>query len=118
MEGINLAQALIERGYASLHFTAERSKYLGILKQAEDKAKQEKLKVVFVFVRQYGTFCFIRVVNTCATFDMDSCRYLIAKQILFRFRFGKIMRRRQQKKKLKKLMKLWVNVCQLIKVSL
>lgn len=51
MEGINLAQALIERGYASLHFTAERSKYLGILKQAEDKAKQEKLKVVFVLVR-------------------------------------------------------------------
>lgn len=41
----NLSVALVEEGYATVHPTAEKSEYYKQLKNAEDGAKQKKLRV-------------------------------------------------------------------------
>ncbi|XP_066992984.1 staphylococcal nuclease domain-containing protein 1 [Anabrus simplex] len=45
IDGVNLSVALVEQGYASVHFTAERSEYYRALKAAEDAAKERKEKI-------------------------------------------------------------------------
>ncbi|CAG2063080.1 unnamed protein product, partial [Timema podura] len=43
VDGTNLSVALVEEGYATIHFSAERSEYFRSLKAAEDSAKAKKL---------------------------------------------------------------------------
>nr|CAD7439287.1 unnamed protein product [Timema bartmani] len=44
VDGTNLSVALVEEGYATIHFSAERSEYFRSLKAAEDSAKAKKLR--------------------------------------------------------------------------
>ena len=48
VDGKSLSEELIEQGLASVHFTAERSRYFGTLSRAESAAKEEKLKVKYI----------------------------------------------------------------------
>lgn len=43
IDGVNLSQALVERGLSKVHFTAERSSYFSALSEAERKAQEQKL---------------------------------------------------------------------------
>lgn len=44
-KNINLSVALVEEGYATVHFSAEKTEYFRVLKQAEDKAKARRKRV-------------------------------------------------------------------------
>jgi len=44
VENMNLSVALVQDGYATMHPTADRSKYFRELKNAEDSAKQSKVR--------------------------------------------------------------------------
>lgn len=50
--GINLSEALVENGLASLHFTAERSGHYNALLAAENKAKKAKKNIWANFVEE------------------------------------------------------------------
>ncbi|CAI2334758.1 unnamed protein product [Caenorhabditis sp. 36 PRJEB53466] len=50
--GINLSEALVEQGLASLHFTAERSGHYNGLLAAENKAKKAKKNIWANFVEE------------------------------------------------------------------
>jgi len=45
VDGTNLSVALVEQGFASVHFTAEKSQYFKALQVAESKAKTAKLGI-------------------------------------------------------------------------
>lgn len=44
-DNTNLSVALVEEGYATVHFSAEKSEYYRVLKQAEDKAKSKRKRI-------------------------------------------------------------------------
>nr|QBI71268.1 ebna2 binding protein P100 [Carausius morosus] len=44
VDGTNLSVALVEEGYANVHFSAERSEHYRALKNAEDSAKDKRLR--------------------------------------------------------------------------
>nr|QBI71273.1 ebna2 binding protein P100 [Eurycantha calcarata] len=44
VDGTNLSVALVEDGYANIHFSAERSEHFRALKNAEDSAKAKRLR--------------------------------------------------------------------------
>ena len=50
MEGKNLSVALVEEGFATMHFTAERSSHYREISKAEENAKRKKDKVKFILV--------------------------------------------------------------------
>jgi hypothetical protein len=42
---VNLSVALVKEGFASVHRTGEKSQYATLLKEAEDSAKQQRLRM-------------------------------------------------------------------------
>jgi len=44
-DNTNLSVALVQEGFANMHFTADRSAYGNMIKNAEDNAKKEKKKI-------------------------------------------------------------------------
>ena len=51
VEGVNLSLALVEKGLAKVHFTAERSPYYNEMLKAEATAKENKLNVGHNIIR-------------------------------------------------------------------
>lgn len=45
VDNINLSVALVKDGFASVHRTGEKSQYAALLKEAEDSAKQQRLRM-------------------------------------------------------------------------
>ncbi|XP_028130612.1 staphylococcal nuclease domain-containing protein 1 [Diabrotica virgifera virgifera] len=45
VDNVNMSVALVKEGFASVHFTGEKSQYASLLKSAEDSAKSEKLRI-------------------------------------------------------------------------
>ena len=45
VDAVNMSQLLLEKGLSRLHFTAERSSYYRALQQAEENAKNKRIKV-------------------------------------------------------------------------
>ena len=61
VDGVNLSVALVEEGFAKVHFTAERSSHFKALQHAETKAKDSKLNVSL-----FSSVCRWRVYYTCS----------------------------------------------------
>ncbi|CAG0887351.1 unnamed protein product, partial [Darwinula stevensoni] len=55
VEGKNLSVALVEEGFASVHFTAERSKYYSPLTVAQSNAKEKREKIWMGYEEQPET---------------------------------------------------------------
>ncbi|XP_056643670.1 staphylococcal nuclease domain-containing protein 1 [Diorhabda sublineata] len=45
VDNVNMSVALVKEGFASVHFTGEKSQYASLLKSAEDSAKAQKLRI-------------------------------------------------------------------------
>ena len=45
VDNVNLSVALVKEGFASVHRTGEKSQYATFLKEAEDSAKQQRLRM-------------------------------------------------------------------------
>lgn len=45
IDNINLSVALVKEGFASVHRTGEKSQYATLLKEAEDSAKVQRLRI-------------------------------------------------------------------------
>ncbi|CAH1366960.1 unnamed protein product [Tenebrio molitor] len=45
VDNVNLSVALVKEGFASVHRTGEKSQYATLLKEAEDSAKQQRLRM-------------------------------------------------------------------------
>jgi len=54
-EGTNLSPHLVQEGYASMHFTADRSNYFNQISNAQDNAKAAKKKIWLNFVEEAET---------------------------------------------------------------
>ncbi|XP_018575956.1 staphylococcal nuclease domain-containing protein 1 [Anoplophora glabripennis] len=52
VDNINLSVALVKNGFASVHFTGEKSQYASLLKSAEESAKGQKLRIWKDFVEE------------------------------------------------------------------
>ncbi|KAJ8938451.1 hypothetical protein NQ314_011487 [Rhamnusium bicolor] len=45
VDNVNMSVALVKNGFASVHFTGEKSQYASVLKGAEESAKAQKLRI-------------------------------------------------------------------------
>lgn len=52
VDNVNMSVALVNEGFASVHFTGEKSQYANSLKSAEESAKSQRLRIWKDFVQE------------------------------------------------------------------
>lgn len=52
VDNVNMSVALVKEGFASVHFTGEKSQYASTLKSAEEHAKSQKLRIWKDYVQE------------------------------------------------------------------
>lgn len=60
---INVSEYLVEHGFASVHFTAEKSKYYTALTNAEERAKRDGRRVINHRHIQYNMIMLSKCIN-------------------------------------------------------